>query len=48
MLGILYYHARHYVDQRIVLLGTTAMFLLATFAFVFVGLHDIPKLDYYS
>jgi hypothetical protein len=48
MLGILYYHARDYVDQRIVLLGSLAMFLLATYAFVFVGLHDIPKLDNFN
>ena len=48
MLGMLYYHIRPYVNQQAVISLVTAMFLLGVYSFLFIGLHDIPKLDYFS
>ncbi len=48
MLGILFFHVREYLNQKILVSLVVAMFLLGVYSFLFVGLHDIPKLDYFS
>jgi hypothetical protein len=48
MAGILYYHVKDTVNSKLFLSLIFALFLMGFYAFVFVGLHDIPKIDYYS
>ena len=43
MLGILYYHIRTSVNQKITISLTVAMFLLGVYSFLFIGLYEIPK-----
>ena len=43
MLGILYYHARPHIYQKLVVMLTIGMFLLATYSFIFIGLHEVKK-----
>jgi hypothetical protein len=48
MAGILYYHVQDTVNRKVFLSLIFALFLMGVYAFVFVGLHGIPKIDYYS
>jgi hypothetical protein len=46
MLGVYYYHARPYLWKRLADVLVLALFVLAVYSFVFVGLADIPKFNY--
>ena len=45
MMGILYYHIRSSVNQKILVSLTIAMFFLGVYSFLFVGLYEIPKVN---
>ncbi|NKB76500.1 MAG: hypothetical protein GKR96_05495 [Gammaproteobacteria bacterium] len=46
ILGVLYYRLKDYFPRALTTSLICFLFLLATYSFVFIGLHDVPKLDY--
>ncbi len=46
IMAVLYYRLREYLPQSLITALTCFLFLLAVYSFVFIGLHDVPKLDY--
>ena len=45
MLGVLYYHARPWLMNRVFNFLLLALFLVGLYSFVFIGLADIPKIS---